>query len=112
MALVRTFDKYELQEAFRKMDRDYFSLEGYEAILDLFEEIDCGTNTELDVVGICCDFSEESPEDIYDNYDNIDDIAESKDEDGDIDTEKLMDALNDRTWAVELSNGNILYQNF
>ena len=112
MALVKTFSAYELQEEFRKMDRDYFSIPGYQAILDLFEETDCDTNTELDVIAICCDFTEESPEYIYDNYDNIDDIADCKDEDGEIDTDKLMDALNYRTWAILLDNGNILYQNF
>lgn len=112
MALVRTFSAYELQEEFRKMDRDYFSIEGYQELLDLFEETDCGTNTELDVIAICCDFTEEDPEYIVDNYDNIDEIADCKDEEGEIDTDKLMDALNYHTWAIELSNGNILYQNF
>ena len=110
--LVQTFDKYELQERFRRMDRDYFSLEGYQALLDFFEETDCDTNTELDVIAICCDFTEDSPENIIDEYDNIDDIRECKDEEGDIDTDALLDALNYRTWAIDLGNGNILYINF
>ena len=112
MALVKTFTAYELQNEFKKMDRDYYSHFGYQAILDLFEETDCGNNTELDVIAICCDFTEADPEDIVNDYDNIEEIADCKDEDGDIDTDALMDALNYRTWAIELSNGNILYQNF
>ena len=75
MALVKTFTAYELQETFRNMDRDYYSIPGYQAILDLFEETDCGTNTELDVIAICCDFTEEDPEYIVDNYD-MDAVAE------------------------------------
>ena len=100
---------WELCDAFRKMDRDYYSLEGYQAILDFFEETDCGNDTELDVIAICCDFNEESYEDIVTNYDNNEDIAECVDEDGNIDTEKLLDALNYHTWATDLGNGNILY---
>ena len=106
MALVKTFTNYELKEEFKKMDRDYYSLEGYQAILDLFEECDT-TNTELDVIGICCEFNEDTPEDIRENYDNVDEINEAGD-----DLDELMDALNYYTYAVLLDNGNILYQAF
>ena len=64
--LVRTFNEYELRDEFVKMGRDYFSLDGYRAILDLFEE--CGGTTELDVIAICCDFTEAEPEDIIEDY--------------------------------------------
>ena len=111
MALVITIDNaWELKRRFEEANRDYFSLEACEAIINLFEET--GTNTELDIIAICCDFTEAEPEDIYNDYDNIEEIAETKDEDGEIDTEKLMDALNYYTYAIELDNGNILYQNF
>lgn len=110
--LVKTFNEYELQEEFRKWDRDYFTLEGYQALLDFFEETDCDTNTELDVIAICCDFTEDSPENIMDEYDNIDDIRECKDEEGNIDADALLDALNYRTWAIDLGNGNFLYLDF
>lgn len=112
MALVKTLDAYDLQREFSAMDRDYYSLEGYQALLDLFEECDCGTNTDLDVIAICCDFNEEDPEDIVDNYDNLEEIADCRDEDGDIDVDALIDALNYYTWAVKLDNGSILYQAF
>lgn len=113
MALVKMLDEYDLQNEFRRYDRDYFSLEGYRTILELFEETDCGTNTDLDVIGICCDFTEAEPEDIINNYNHFEDIAECMNEETeDIDTEALINALNYYTWAVELSNGCILYQNF
>lgn len=108
--LVKTFNEYELQEEFRRFDRDYFSLEGYQALLDFFEESD--TNTELDVIAICCDFTEDSPENIIDEYDNIDDIRKCKDEDGNIDTDALLDILNYYTLAMDLGNGNFLYLDF
>lgn len=110
--LVKELDKYDLQREFQNYDRDYYSLEGYQALLDLFEECDCGKPTDLDVIAICCDFNEEDPEDVISSYDNIDRIAECMDEDGDVDVDNLMDALNYYTIAILLDNGNILYQCF
>ena len=106
MSLVKELDKYDLQEEFRGFDRDYFSLEGYQAILDFFEETDAGHNTDLDVIAICCDFNESTPEDIKEEYSNIDSIADA------IDNDDLLDALNYYTWCIPLDNGNILYLNF
>ena len=112
MALVKVLDKYDLQREFQDYNRDYFSLEGYQELLNLFEECDCGTNTDLDVIAICCDFDEDNPETIINDYDNIDEIADARDDDGDIDADALMDALNYHTWAILLDNGNILYEKF
>ena len=106
MALVKTLDKYDLQREFQAYDRDYFSLEGYQALLDLFDECDYGKNTDLDVIAICCEFTEADPEDIRDDYSNIDRIAEAEDDD------ELLDALNYYTIAIPLDNGSILYQDF
>lgn len=110
--LVKTFNEYELQEEFRRFDRDYYSLDGYRAILEYFETTDCEEDVNLDVIGICGDFTEESPENIWNDYNNHEDIKDAMDEDGNIDTYKLMDALIFYTYAMELPNGNILYINF
>lgn len=110
--LVKMMDKFDMQREFKKYDRDYFSLDGYQAILDFFDECDCGKATDLDVIAICCDFSEESIEYIYDEYSNIDRIAETKNDNGDIDENEFMDALNYHTWAIRLANGNVLYMQF
>ena len=100
--LYKTLDKYSLREEFLSYDRDYFSLDGYQAILDLFEELD--SNQELDVIAICCDFTEADIEDIRSDYG----LSEEEYED----IEEVMDYLNYRTYAIELDNGNILYQSF
>lgn len=104
MALVKTFDKYDLQNEFKKFDRDYFSLDGYQALIDLFDETD--TTYDLDVIAICCEFTEATPDDIRVNYSNMEDIASADNMDD------LMDALNYYTIAILLDNGNILYQDF
>lgn len=106
MSLVKELNKYDLQEEFRSFNRDYFSLEGYQAILDFFEEVDYNKNTDLDVIAICCDFNESTPDDIKEEYSNIDSIADA------IDNDDLLDALNYYTWCIPLDNGNILYLNF
>lgn len=104
MALVKVFDKYDLQNEFKKVDRDYFSLDGYQALIDLFDETD--TNIELDVIAICCEFTESTPDDIRENYSNIEDIKNASS------TSDLLDEINYYTIAVLLDNGNILYADF
>lgn len=111
MALVITIDNaYELKRRFEEANRDYFSVTACEALIEEFEAL--GENVELDIVAICCDYTEAEPEDIYNDYENLEDIAETKDEDGDIDEDALIDALNYHTYAIKLNNGCILYQNF
>ena len=104
MALVKTFDAYDLKEEFKAWGRDYFSYTACEELIALFDE--CGNNTEIDIIGLCCDFNEESEEYIKSDYSNIEEIAEAET------TDELLDALNYYTWAVKTEDGMILYQNF
>ena len=53
-------------DAFKNMDRDYFSYEGYQSLYDFFEE--CHEDWELDVIAICCDFSEYEDLEEYNKY--------------------------------------------
>ena len=100
--LYKKLNKYSLRDEFLSYDRDYFSLDGYQAILDLFEELD--SNQELDVISICCDFTEADIEDIRSDYGLSGEEYE--------DIEEVMYYLNYRTYAIGLDNGNILYQSF
>ena len=43
-------------DAFKRMNRDYYSYEGYESLYDFFEE--CDPDWEFDVIGICYDYTE------------------------------------------------------
>jgi hypothetical protein len=102
MAIIQTLDKYDLQREFRDWDRDYYSLDGYEALIEMFECM--GENWELDVIAICCDFTEAELDDIRADYDLSEDEYPDSDD--------VLDYLNYRTYAVELDNGCILYQAF
>lgn len=119
MLYTRIYDAYDFREAMYNDRKDYFTMEGYEAMLEWFEE--WGEDVEFDCIGICCDFCEEDWEYVWDNYKNLWDEDEfeiefengkpiSVDEDKFVD--ELVDKMNDYTWAVRLSNGNVLYQTF
>lgn len=61
----------DFREAFKTMNRtENFSHEGLEILFDYLEqyEEDTGTEIELDVIALCCEFAEDAVEDIAENY--------------------------------------------
>lgn len=111
MLVKKIYDASDLMEEFKSMNRDYFSYEGYQALIDMFDEYP--EPVELDVIAICCEFNEQSPEGICLDYNCID-VSDLLAEGADDETiqEAVTDQLNEHTFAVALSNGNILYQEF
>ena len=79
-----TVSKSDFRDAFHRMNRGVnFSYDGLGALYDFIEEMDegCGTESELDVIAYCCEFTEyKSIEDYNTDYDTEhetqDDIAE------------------------------------
>jgi hypothetical protein len=60
-----TVNVYDFRDAFKRFDRDNFSYHGLGALFEYLEEYEdsTGQEIELDVVAICCDFSEyDTPE--------------------------------------------------
>lgn len=51
-----TVDAYDMKERFVAMDRDYYTLEGLESLLDYYDEID--PEMEFDPIAICGDCTE------------------------------------------------------
>lgn len=106
-----TVDFQTFRDTFRAYDRaDQFSREGLEMLFDHLEEMerDNGVEAELDVVALCCDYTEDTPESIARDY-RID--LDGVDED---DTDQaVMDYLCDNTTVVgQTSSGSIIYVNF
>ena len=71
--LVTTIDNaYQLEQLFREYGReDHFSYEGFNALYNYLEEYsECtGEDFKIDVIALCCDFTEyESWEKIYNDY--------------------------------------------
>ena len=94
-----------LRDQFIAAGRDYFSCEGYEALIDLFNDSE---NVKLDVVAICCDFHELDFKTIA--KENRVDLSECEDEEAQI--EAVADYLSDNTWATPTTPGSFIYQNF
>ena len=98
------YDAGSLRAEFVACDRDYYSYQGYEAMIDLFDDNDA----ELDVIGFCGDFNEEDFMEIAENY-RVD-LSGCSD-----DAEKMAtveEYLNNNTWAQATTHGHFIYQAF
>lgn len=106
-------------DAFRRMGReDQFSREALEALFEYIEnyEEDTGIRVELDVLGLCCEFTEyatavEAASDYgftteleAEDYEDAEDFEEAKEE-------EALEWLQDRTEVVIFDSGLII-QNF
>ena len=111
-----TVNLYDFREAFRRMDRmSNFSYEGLEVLFDGLEEYeeDTGEQVELDVIALCCEYSEESYADIIGDYctDITEELPEDASEEDQI--EYIRGWLENETTVIgEPSEGVFLFQQF
>lgn len=106
-----TINVYDFRDAFRAMDRkENFTYEGLGILFEYLEqyEEDTGEEMELDVIAICCDFSEDTVDDIANNYT----IDLSECEDDDEKREVVMEYLSEKTMVVGETGSTIIYQVF
>ena len=90
--MYQAINQYDFIQAFNSLRPDNFSHEGLAALFDYLE----GDDIELDVIGICCDFTEyNSFEDIQEEYQGIETIED----------------LYDNTLVLDFKGG-IIIQNF
>lgn len=85
-------------DAFRDMGRNkQFTYEAKRALFDYLEDLgeDIGEEIELDVIALCCEWKEETLEDVLHDY-GLESLEE----------------LEENTTVIEVPNGNILYQAF
>ena len=103
-------------EQFRIMGRmENFSYDGLRALFEYLENLedDLGEEIECDVIAICCDFTEESIDDVIANY-GIDIIEEDEPIDYDEVIDQVVEYLEDNTSVVNVDRENhkVLYQVF
>ena len=97
----------DFRDAFYKMQRaDQFSYEGLEWLFDYCEELekDLGEDYELDVIALCCDFTQSTYEDINRDYKldlNDDNLHEG-----------VIDYLEENTSIVNYDDATVLFQQF
>jgi hypothetical protein len=105
-----TVSRYDFERAFVDAGRkDQFSCEALGLLFDYLEqyEEETGQEIELDVVALCCDYSEDHPDDIISNY-RID--VEGLDEDEKIDA--VREYLQDNTQLVGETASGFVYACF
>jgi len=109
--MIQTITLSDFRTAFHNMGRkDQFSYEGLELIFDYIEEYeqDSGEQLELDVIAICCDWAEDTPEDIAAAYDI--DLGKKT---GSAAMMEVYEHLNDETQVAGITNKNtIVYAQF
>ena len=102
MDMKTTVSKSDFRDAFHQMGRsENFSYKGLGALYDWIEQLDddCGTETELDGIAICCEFTEyENFAEFHDNYDK-DDYPD-------------MDAITDHTMVIPINDDSFIIQDF
>ena len=80
MAIIERVTKTSFRDAFNQLRPDNFSYEGLGHLYDYLDQLsdDIGQPIELDVIAICCDYSEESVYDVLDNYglESVDELEE------------------------------------
>jgi len=66
-----TVSVYDFHQAFKEIRPTNFSYAGLNILYDYFEEYerDTGEELELDVIAICCDFTEDTWQNIASSYD-------------------------------------------
>ena len=97
----------QFSDAFNQAGRgNQFSYEALELLFDYFEDVN--PDMELDVVAICCDYTEDDAVSIAGNYD-----IDITDMDEDEALEAVQDYLNNNTSVIgTTSTGSIVYADF
>lgn len=105
-----TVSVYDFHDAFKRANRqNQFSYAALNLLFDYFEQIeqDTGEECELDVIGICCEFTEATWQEIANDYllhdKSLDD--ESQDHKG-----KVLDYLADEGVLIGETDETIVYR--
>jgi hypothetical protein len=112
--IVQPINLYSFRDAFKQAGREnQFSYEGLEVLYDAlqdFSESDA-TPYELDVIGLCCEFSEMSLSELLESYDITNEklTEDNSRELFDIASDYLLDT----TWLCGITkNASFVFQNF
>ena len=105
--MKKTISFYEFQRDFQDVRPDNFSYDGLRALFDYLEDYagDCGTEIELDVIAICCEFSEyDTAMEAAKNYD----FAPDEDDDDEDQEAAALEFLENETQVITFDGGVII----
>jgi hypothetical protein len=97
--MKQTVDFDDFRQAFMDIRPNNFTYEGLTTLFEMLWEYeqDTGKEIELDVIALCCDFSE---------YDSFEELTDS------YDTIETEDDLSDWTWWRKTKTNSYIIQNF
>jgi hypothetical protein len=103
--MKQTIGLSQFTDAFMSIRPKNFTYEGLEILFQGIEEFEEDTNEEweLDVIALCCDFSEMSEEEIKQSYNvNLEESSQDMD-----------DWLSNQTWVLgKTDSGNYVFRQF
>ena len=109
--MIKTLSIYDFRDAFKAAGRgEQFSYDGLEVIFDYIEsyEQDAGEQIELDVIALCCEWAEDTVENIIRNYSiDCDDV-----EDDEIQNYVIEYLEENTAHAMATDAGDIVYVQF
>lgn len=108
--IYQTLNKSQFINAFKSWDTyaNNFSYEGLEVLFDALTDMG-SDDFELDVVALCCDFSELTVDEIINSYGLDDNECDSEAERHTL----VSDYLSENTWLCgEVGNNSYLFKNF
>jgi hypothetical protein len=111
-----TVSRYDFERAFVDADRkENFSYEALGLLFAYFEELEegMGEEVELDVIAICCDYTEDTVEGVARNYSiDLNDADPEADDYADQCRQIVFGYLSDRTSVVGDTADGFVYANF
>jgi len=111
-----TVYRNEFHDAFARMERWNFSYEGLDVLFDYFESLESNTGDEieLDVVGICCEYAENTPRGIAEDYSlNLPDTCGmDEDEADEVIAEAVREHLEDEGVFIGEAGSTFIYRQF
>jgi|SRR5210317_391666 hypothetical protein len=100
--MIKTITEWDFVNSFDEMNRsENFSVEGRKALFELLEEVN--PDFELDVIAICCEFSEyEDLNELKQEYSHLLEGEEFEDDD------EVLDFFMGETTLIQLKGGGII----
>lgn len=111
--MKQTVNFSTFQTAFESIRPDNFSYEGLTALFDYLEQLeqDCGEEFELDVIALCCDFSQCSLKEFKDSFTDVAITHDMTDEEKQQAISEFIDMYGSFYAFVE-DGKEIVFQNF
>jgi hypothetical protein len=109
--IIETLNVYGFRDAFKRCGRaDQFSYDGLEVLFDHLESLsdDLGEDIQLDVIALCCEYSEEHWWSIAEQFDI--DLSEYEEDDDKI--EAVRDYLESKTIVAGETINSFVYEIF